>query len=161
KVVKLLDEQGIQEPVTVAGVSMGGYMAMAFARQFPERLGALVLADTKAEGDDAKAKEGRATMIKLARDKGSAAVARAMLPRMLGPTTLGLGPTVVDKVYATMARQPVEKVIAALVALRDRPDATAGLKTLRAPTLVIVGEDDIITPLAMAKAIAETVKESR
>src|SRR5438128_2343499 len=69
-----LDEIGVKEPVALAGLSMGGYIALAFARRHASRLSKLILADTKAEADDAAAKASRATMIALAKTQGSAAV---------------------------------------------------------------------------------------
>src|SRR5215471_21046670 len=80
---KLLDKLGISTPVVLGGLSMGGYITMAFARRFPDRLRGLILADTRAESDSAEGKANRDKTIALAREKGSAAVFEQMLPKML------------------------------------------------------------------------------
>ncbi len=149
-----LDAIAITEPVALGGLSMGGYIAMAFARQFPQRLRALILADTRAEPDDDTAKQARAKMIAMAQEQGSVAIADAMLPKMLSDSRPH---QVAEAVRTMIERQPASSIAAALAALRDRPDARPGLKKLEVPTLVLVGEADTITPLAMAQVIAESV----
>ena len=144
----------ITEPVVVGGLSMGGYVAMAFARRHPAKLKALILADTKADPDDDAAKAGREKTIALAREKGAAGVIEAMLPRLLGATTLAKSPEVADRVRTIATRQSTEGVVAGLEALRDRPDATPGLRSIAVPTLVIVGAEDLVTPLEKARVLA-------
>lgn len=150
----LLDTLGLTGRIVVGGLSMGGYVAMAFARRFPDRLAGLILADTRAEPDDAAAKEGRAKMIALARKDGAAAVVDAMLPKLLSEKAT---PAVKDAVRAMGLRQTQEGVTAALAALRDRSDAAPGLDQVSVPTLVIVGEHDAVTPPTLAAAMAGRV----
>ncbi len=156
-VAELLDALTITGPVAVGGLSMGGYVAMAFARRHPKKLKALILADTKADADDADAKAGREKTIALAKEQGVAGVIDAMLPKLLGATTQAKYPEVGAGVRATAVNQSVEAVIAGLKALRDRPDATPDLKAIAVPTLVIVGEEDTVTPPAKAEAIAKAI----
>src|SRR5436305_12903407 len=82
-----LDAVGVSGPVVVGGESMGGYIAMAFARRHPDRLRALLLADTRAEADDEAAKANRASMIEVARAGGAAAVIERMLPKLVPEDT--------------------------------------------------------------------------
>lgn len=156
-VVELLDALRINSPVVVGGLSMGGYTAMAFARRHPAKLKGLILADTKADGDDETAKAGREKTIALANEKGAAGVIEAMLPRLLGATTLASAPRVADTVRSIACKQSTEGVVAALKALRDRPDATPGLKNVSVPTLVIVGDEDQVTPVAKAEVLAKEI----
>jgi pimeloyl-ACP methyl ester carboxylesterase len=160
-VAELLDHLGINDRIAVGGVSMGGYVALAFARLYPQRLGALVLADTKADPDDETARAGRDRLIQLANEKGVNAVVEPLLPKLLGPTTMAQKPEVVEKVRAIAVKQSVEGVVAALKALRERPDAGPGLAHIAVPTQVIVGEEDAITPLEKAKQLAETIPNAR
>ena len=69
--------------VVVCGLSMGGYVALAFARRYPERLAGLILADTRSEPDDPTGKQNRDRMIGLTREFGPSAVYDAMLPKIL------------------------------------------------------------------------------
>jgi 3-oxoadipate enol-lactonase len=160
-VAELLDHLGINDRVVVGGVSMGGYVALAFARLYPQRLGALMLADTKADPDDATARAGRDRLISLASEKGVKAVVEQLLPKLLGPTTVAQKPDVVQRVRAIAERQTVEGIVAALKALRERPDAGPGLAHIAVPALIIVGEDDAITPPDKAKLLAETIPNAR
>src|SRR5688572_27193217 len=72
-------------PVVLGGLSMGGYVALEYAKKYPADLRALLLIDTKADGDTPEGKEGRDKMIQLVREKGSTAVAAQMMPKMLAP----------------------------------------------------------------------------
>ncbi|QDU22241.1 alpha/beta fold hydrolase [Urbifossiella limnaea] len=156
-VAALLDTLGQSGRVVVGGLSMGGYVAMAFARRYPERLAGLILADTRAEPDDDTAKANREKLIVTAKSQGAAPVVDAMLPKLLGEETRAKRPGVADAVRAMGAKQAGEGVAAALAALRDRPDAGPGLDGLTAPLLVLVGEHDAVTPPTLAAAMAGRV----
>src|SRR5262245_16893981 len=145
-VAELLDHLGINERVAVGGLSMGGYATLAFARLYPQRVRALVLADTKAEPDDEAGRAARDRMIQLVTDQGPAAVVDEVLPRLLAPETFAGQPEVVRFVRESAVRQQAEGIVAALKALRDRPDARLGLSHISFPTLVLVGDRDAITP---------------
>lgn len=158
---ELLDHLGVNERVVVGGVSMGGYVALAFTRLYPQRVRALVLADTKADPDDEEGRANRDRMIQLATDQGAGAVIDQILPKMLGPGTAASQPQVAQFVRATGARQKAEGIAAALRALRDRPDARPGLAHISFPTLVLVGEEDAITPPDKARELAENIPNAR
>jgi 3-oxoadipate enol-lactonase len=160
-VAELLDHLGINERVIVGGVSMGGYVALAFARLYPQRLGASILADTKADPDDETGRAGRDRLIQLAGERGVKAVVEQLLPKLLGPTTVKQMPEVVEMVRAIAEKQSVEGIVAALKALRERPDAGPGLAHIAVPALVIVGEEDAITPPEKAKQLVETIPNAR
>lgn len=158
---EFLTERGVTDPVVLGGLSMGGYVALAFARRHPDRLRGLILADTKAEPDTPEAKVGRDKTIALAREQGAAAVVEQMLPKVLGDTTRASRPAVVAAVRALGAAQSVGGLVAGLTALRDRPDATPGLAAVRVPTLVIVGAEDAVTPPAAAEKLAAAIPGAR
>jgi 3-oxoadipate enol-lactonase len=153
----LLDTLGVEETV-LCGLSMGGYVAFEFLRRWPRRVRGLVLMDTRAEADTAEAKRGRDASAATVRESGSAAVAATLLPGMLAPSTLEGSPEVVERVRAMMAATPVAGMVGALGAMRDRPDSTELLPSLAGlPTLVLVGEDDALTPPAQARAMADAI----
>ena len=100
----------------------------------------------------------RETSAATAREQGAAAVAETMLPKVLGASTLSGAPATVERVRAMMAATPVAGIVGALGALRDRQDSTPLLAELAGlPTLVLVGDEDEVTPPAQAKAIAEAI----
>lgn len=153
-VVALLDTLGIDRAV-IGGLSMGGYIAMAIWRRYPERVCGLVLCDTKATADGDTAREARATaMAAIARD-GVPAFAEAQLAKMLGATTHGTRPPLADLMRTMMRRQSADGMTWALAALRDRPDSRGTLGSITVPTLVIVGDEDVLTPLADAQAMMD------
>jgi 3-oxoadipate enol-lactonase len=139
---------------TLLGLSMGGYIALAFARRYPDRLAGLILADTRATGDSAEAKAGRARSIAQVETQGVAALAEALLPRLL---TERAAPEIRERARRIASEQPPEGVIAALSAMRDRADETPVLAGLAVPALVLVGSDDALTPPSEAKRMAEAL----
>ena len=157
----LLDELKIQGPVVVGGLSMGGYVALAFARRHASRLRALILADTKAEADDAAAAANRDKMIDFASKNPSLAVIERMLPGLVSPDAMAKRPEVAAIVRHIASVQAPAGIVGALKALRDRPDATPGLKNIAAPTLVIVGREDALTPPAHAEKLTAGIPGAR
>ncbi len=143
--------------VVLGGLSMGGYLALAFARRHPGKLRGLILADTRAEPDGEEARANRDRMISFALEHGSAAVIDSMIGKMVSDKTRTERHGVVEDVKQIASGQRAEAIVAALEALRDRPDAVPGLKAISVPTLVIVGEDDVLTPPTLAKKLAEMI----
>ena len=160
-VADFLDAVGVKGRAVVGGLSMGGYVALAFARRHPEKLGGLILADTKAEPDDDTARAGREKSIALTREKGVAGLLDQMLPKMLCDDTRETKPDVLEVVRTMAGRQTVPGVTAALAALRDRPDATPALGNVSANTLILVGEHDTITPPLAAASLAANIWGSK
>jgi YbgC/YbaW family acyl-CoA thioester hydrolase len=154
--VRLLDRLRVTKAV-VAGLSMGGYIVFELLRRHRERVAGLILLDTKAEADSVDGRRGRDDMAALAGEKGAAAVAERMLPRVLGRTTMQTQPPLVEQVREMMARQPLPGIVGALQAMRDRADATTLLPTIDVPTLVVVGQEDELTPPAQARAMAAAI----
>jgi pimeloyl-ACP methyl ester carboxylesterase len=160
-VAALLDELKVAGPVVLGGLSMGGYVALAFARRHPARLRGLVLADTKADADDAAGRANRDRLIALAEKDGARAVIDQMLPKLLGADTTARRPEVVEEVRGIASRQNVAGIVGALKGLRDRPDANPGLGAIRVPTLVLVGRDDTLTPPAKSEEMASRIPNAR
>lgn len=158
-VAALLAALGIGSAV-ICGLSMGGYVAMAFWRRHRARVQGLVLMDTRAGSDPPEGRARRDEMIALARERGSAAVADAMITGMVGKRTREKCPEVVDEVHRMLASAPVEGVIGALQALRDRPDSTATLGTIDVPALIVVGSDDVLTPPSEAALMHAAIRGS-
>ena len=96
-------------------------------------------------------------MIALAREKGMPAIADTMLEKLVGVTTHAHRPAVVAAVRSLILQTSVEATVAALAAMRDRPDAAKQLPRVACPTLVIVGEEDALSPPALAESIAQAI----
>jgi pimeloyl-ACP methyl ester carboxylesterase len=142
---------------TVGGMSMGGYVALAFARRHRNRLQSLVLADTKAAADSPDARQGRQAAITLVETQGVAALLEKQIPRLLSASASeGLRAEV-----RRLGTQPPNAVIAAIRALRDRPDRTAELPEIAVPTLVVVGTQDALSPPEDGRAMAASMPRAR
>lgn len=159
-VVALLDHLGIDRAV-IAGLSMGGYVALALARLFPQRVGALVLADTRAQDDTEEARQNRAVQAENAVKEGMKPIVDGMLPKLVAPNTLSNRPDVVENVRKMMMNTPPEGAAAALRGMAVRQDHREFLTQLSVPTLVIVGREDQITPLADSELMHEKISGSR
>lgn len=156
----LLSEIGAL-PCVLGGLSMGGYVALAYVKKYPGDLKGLALIDTRAEGDTPEGKEARAKMIKLVQDKGSPAVAETMMPKMFAPDALASKPALVKDLREIMEACPAKTIEYALLAMRDRADRTADLPSIAVPSVIIVGDQDAITPPAMSEKMNQLIPRSK
>jgi 3-oxoadipate enol-lactonase len=155
-----MDAAGIARAVIV-GLSMGGYVAFRLHALRPDRVAALVLADTKAGSDDQAGRAKRTDQAARVREEGVQWLAEALLPALLGETTRESRTEVVEKVKEMAEAAHPEGVARALEAMRERPDSTPGLERIQVPVLVLVGEEDTLTPEAEARKIADGVPDGR
>ncbi|MDQ6735432.1 MAG: alpha/beta hydrolase [Nitrospirota bacterium] len=155
----LLDHLHIQQAVFV-GLSMGGYILMAFYRLYPDRVKGLVMADTRAQADTPEGRAGRFEMIRTAESQGANAIAHIMIPRLLSAHTSKTNPELVGNVRAMILRNPVETIVADLRAMAERPDSVPLLEKIARPTLVLVGELDQGTPPSDARFMAECIPDA-
>jgi pimeloyl-ACP methyl ester carboxylesterase len=153
-VAALLDRLALDR-VVLGGLSMGGYVAMAFLRRHRERASAVVLMDTKAGADPPAARENRLRVAEAVLADGPRAL-RPMLDTLLGETSRRERPEVVDLVTGWLDAARPDGVAWAQRAMAARPDSTSTLAATSVPAFVVVGEEDALSPhdeaLAMAAA---------
>jgi 3-oxoadipate enol-lactonase len=159
--VELLDALAIHEPIVLTGFSMGGYVAWQFARKHADRLQALVQCDTKAVADSDEARAVRLKMAEQIFEWGSARVAEIMGPKLLAKRTFEVKPQVVAAVRRVVANTSPEAIACAQRGMAARPDMTGLLAGIRVPTLVLVGEEDVISPPAEMRSIAAAIPNSQ
>ncbi len=145
----------IDGPVVLGGLSMGGYVALAFFRKYRDRVRALILADTRAEADDATGRANRDKMIAFAQTHTARDVIDSVMPKM------AIQPHAIEKIRALASSQPIAGIVNAVRAMRDRPDSTDLLPQIKVPTLVIVGSDDALTPPPLAQGLAGRIAGAR
>jgi pimeloyl-ACP methyl ester carboxylesterase len=143
-------------PVVLIGHSMGGYVALAFALQFPEVLRGLVLVSTRAGRDSDEAAAGRRALAGKVKAEGVQVVVDAMAPKMLA--TGDRDPRGVEQVRGLMSGTSPEGAIASLLGMAERPDTTALLGRIAAPTLVITGAEDRLIPPAESDKLAQAIR---
>lgn len=155
----LLDALEVRRAV-VSGLSMGGYIALSFARLYPDRLLGLILADTRATADSAEVAQTRRDNAAKTLREGTKAVVDGMFPKLLAPATLARQPDIVRMVRAMLQAARPQGVAGALGGMADRADSTPYLKDIMAPTLIIVGEEDAITPPKDSQQMAQSIPGS-
>jgi pimeloyl-ACP methyl ester carboxylesterase len=141
----------------VGGVSMGGYVACGVLRLAGGRCNGLVMADSRAGADTEQGRTARDAMLRLVREGGPPAVADDMIPKLLGETTRTQRPDAVRLVRSFIEAQTTEGIAAAIVRLRDRPDSTDVLRALQVPALIVVGEEDTLTPVVESERMRDAI----
>lgn len=160
-VLGILDRIGVSSAV-VAGISMGGYVAMELARQDPARIAGLVLVDTKATADSDEARANRLKVAEQVLAAGSTeALARAMVPTVLGATSLEQRPAVVAQVRSWIEAADPAAVAWAQRAMASRPDSLADLASLAVPALVVWGAEDAMSPRSEQDLMVEALRDAR
>ncbi|HEV8169128.1 MAG TPA: alpha/beta fold hydrolase [Pyrinomonadaceae bacterium] len=159
-VAQLMDHLEITQ-AAIGGLSMGGYVALAFYKQFPSRVRALVLADTRAQADNEEAKQTREQQARKALDEGMAGIADSMLPKLLTPETVSKHPEIVKRVRDMMLKTKPEGAAAALRGMAERDDQTDLLAKVAVPSLILVGAEDAITPVADSEKMHQGIAGSR
>jgi pimeloyl-ACP methyl ester carboxylesterase len=134
------------------GCSMGGYLIFELWRQASARIPAAVFIDTRAGADTPEVREGRAETIGILGEDGFDAFWKLQEPKLFG---LEAPPDVVERARAIAAEQPITNLVATLQALASRSDSRETASSLDVPTLVIVGEEDVLTPPSEAEELAE------
>lgn len=156
----LLDRLGIDR-VALVGLSMGGFVTMSFLEQYPERVWAAVLADTRAQADTDATKAFRAEQADVVQRAGMAPFVGQNLPRMYTPATLRDRHDLVDRYRRIVGRARPQAVAAALAGLAARADLTATLERITCPVLVVVGSEDLTTTPEDARLMAERIPGAR
>ncbi|MEV5598828.1 alpha/beta fold hydrolase [Streptomyces sp. NPDC052496] len=153
----LLDHLGVPDRIVLGGLSMGGQIAMEYARRFPGRLRALVLADTFAQPETPEGHRDRNAMADRLLREGMRGYTEEVLDKMVSPRTVAARPAVAEHVRRMMLGTPPEGAAAALRGRAERPDYTEALTRLAVPALVVVGRDDTYTPVADAEFLCARI----
>jgi len=158
-VVDLLDALHVDEAV-IGGCSMGGYLALALMRLAPNYFRGLLLVDTRSQADAPEALAGRQKLLKLADEQGAAGVLADMEPKLVGETTRRERPEVIAHLRDIAMRNSNASIAGMVRALMSRTDSTSLLPAIRVPTLIVVGEEDTITPPAMSQQMHDAIPGS-
>jgi 3-oxoadipate enol-lactonase len=152
-VAGLLDHLGIDK-TTIAGHSMGGYIALAFARLFPNRVLGLGLVSSQAVADAPERKEGRYKSAAEVADKGIGSVVEAMAPKLTPDARLQ------EFARQSMEQQQPAAYISALKAMAERVDSSPLLASLKVPVVVIHGDADALIPIERAREVKAAVEHA-
>jgi pimeloyl-ACP methyl ester carboxylesterase len=159
-VAALMDKLKIDQAV-ICGLSMGGYVAFEFVHLFPTRARALILAGTRAPADNEQERQTRLQQVEQMLAKGMGEIAEASLPKLLAPRTLAEKPEVVVRLREMILGADPRGAAAAQRGMAARRDYSDDLAGINLPTLVIVGRDDPIRPVADAEFMHNRIRKSR
>jgi len=155
----LLDYLKIERAL-LCGLSMGGYIALRMVERNPERVGALILADTQAKADSNEARLKRAAAIKSVKTNGVNAYADNFVKSVFAPQTFTGNKAAVEKIRQIIQGNSSTGICGALLALASRTDTTEALANIKVPTLILVGEHDTLTPPSASQEIHSRIPNS-
>lgn len=146
--------------VAVAGLSMGGYVALALAERHPQLVAALALVDTKASADDDAARATRGRVADEVESSRSVEPVLGMVGSLLSQDSVRERPGLPDEITAWITEQTPAGVAWSQRAMATRPDRSSVLAAFDGPVVVVVGEDDTVTPLAAAQHMTDTARDA-
>ncbi len=159
-IARVMDDAGVGR-ATLAGVSIGGYALFEFWRRYRGRVAALALCNTKAPADSAEARTGRLQAANDVLERGTEPFFESMIPRLLGKTTRESRPDLVDGVLRMMRRMSADDVAQVQRGMAARPDSLEILKTISVPTLLVTGDEDILTGPNEAELMRQNISGSQ
>lgn len=143
------------------GVSIGGYALFEFWRKYRGRVAALGLCNTKAPADGPEARAGRLQAASDVLERGTEPFLESMIPRLLGKTTRETRPDLVDGAWRMVRRMSPEDVAQVQRGMAARPDSVETLKTINVPTLIVTGDEDILTGVNEAELMRQNIAGSQ
>ncbi|HET7153004.1 MAG TPA: alpha/beta hydrolase [Candidatus Kapabacteria bacterium] len=158
-VASSLTGMGIEDAV-IGGISMGGYVALELWRKYPHMVKVLILTDTRAEADSPEARANRQRQIALIKEGKHKEVITILIDKLVSDHTKKTSPEIFDYVRKLASRTAPEALMFTIEALAGRRDSTGLLATINVPTLIIVGENDTLTPPAASVAMHKAIKNS-
>lgn len=157
---RVLDAAGIGKAQFV-GCSIGGYILFEFWRRFRERVGSLVLCDTRPQADTAEARANRLKAAAAVLEQGTEPFIESMVPKLMGRTTVATRPDLVDGARAMMRRMSAEDISQVQKGMAERPDSVADLKTINVPTLIAIGEEDVLATVVDGELMRQHITGSQ
>ena len=157
---KICQAEGLQQAAFV-GVSIGGYILFEFWRRYRQRVKALVLCDTRAQADTPEARAMRERSAKQVEGNGPDEYLDGMLARLMGESTRRNRPDLAKQARAMMGEMSVAGIAAGLRGMASRPDSTVTLGSIDVPTLILVGDEDTLTPVVDAQFLQQRIRGSQ
>ena len=157
---RVMDDADVSRSPLI-GVSIGGYILFEFWRQHRARVAALGLCNTKAPADGPEARAGRLQAATAVLEHGTEIFLQAMIPRLMGKTTVETRPDLVDGVLRMMRQMSPEDIARVQRGMAARPDSVDTLKTINVPTLMVTGDEDILTGISEAELMHRHIAGSQ
>ena len=159
-IARVLDAAGIGKAAFI-GCSIGGYILFEFWRRFRERVGSLALCDTRPQADTPEARANRLKAAAAVPEQGTEPFIESMVPKLMGRTTVSTRPDLVDGACAMMRKMSAEDISQVQRGMAARPDSVADLKTINVPTLIAIGEEDVLSTVADGELMRQNIGGSQ
>jgi 3-oxoadipate enol-lactonase len=159
-IARVLDDAGIGRAAFI-GCSIGGYILFEFWRRFRARVASLVLCDTRPQADTPEARSNRLKAAATVLEQGTEPFLESMIPKLMGRTTVNMRPDLVEGARAMMRKMSAEDINQVQQGTAARPDSVADLKTINVPTLIVIGEEDVLSPVADGELMRQNIAGSQ
>lgn len=159
-IARIMDAAGVGKAAFIV-CSIGGYIVFEFLRRFRPRVSALALCDTRPQPDTPEARAGRLKSAESVLEEGTERFLQSMVPKLLGSTTVSSRPELVEGALRMMRKMSPEDISLVLRGMAERPDSVPDLKYFNLPTLIVVGDEDVLTPAADADLMRQNIPNSR
>ena len=157
---RVLDAAGIGKAAFV-GCSIGGYVLFEFWRRFRARVTSLVLCDTRPQADTAEARANRLKAAATVLEQGTEPFIETMIPKLIGRTTVVMRPDLVEGARAMMRKMSAEDISQVQCGMAERPDSVADLKSINVPTLILIGEEDVLSTISDGELMRQNITGSQ
>ncbi len=159
-IARVLDAVGVGKAAFV-GCSIGGYILFEFWRRFRSRVSSLALCDTKPQPDTAEARANRLKAADAVLQQGTEQFLEAMMPKLIGQTTIATRPDLVAGALVMMRKMSAEDISLVQQGMAARPDSVADLKSINVPTLIVIGEEDLFSTVADGELMRRDIAGSQ
>jgi 3-oxoadipate enol-lactonase len=159
-IARVLDAANIGKAAFI-GCSIGGYILFEFWRRYRPRVTALVLCDTRPQADTSEARANRLKAAATVLEQGTEPFLETMIPKLMGRTTVSSRPDLVTGARAMMRRMSAEDISQVQRGMAERPDSVADLKTINVPTLIVIGEEDVLSTVADGELMRQNIAGSQ
>lgn len=159
-VARVMDAAGVGKAAFIV-CSIGGYIVFEFLRRYRARVSALALCNTRPQPDTAEARANRLKNAEVVLEQGTEPFLQSMIPKLLGATTLSSRPDLVEGALRMMRKMSPEDISLVLRGMAERPDSVPDLKRINLPTLILMGDEDTLTPEADGELMRQSIPNSR
>ncbi len=159
-IIRVLNDAGVGR-IPVAGISIGGYALFELWRQSRDRISAMALINTKAQADNPEARTGRLQSANDVMERGTEPFFEGLVTKLMGKTTRENRPDLIAGALRMMRKMSPEDVAAVQRGMAERPDSMATLKTINVPTLIVTGDEDILTGMPEAESMRQNISGSQ
>ena len=159
-VARIMDAAGVGKAAFVV-CSIGGYIVFEFLRRFRSRVSALALCDTRPQPDTSEARANRLRNADAVLEQGTEQFLKSMVPKLLGATTVSSRPDIVEGALQMMRKMSPEDISQVLRGMAERPDSVPDLKHINLPTLIVMGEEDVLSTAGDGELMRQNIPGSR